>query len=472
LRFTSLSSLTIVVLPALFLPLPAGAQEAAPPPAPPAPAAPPPPATEAPSEPTLADVDQRSRIVERKLELLEEEVAKGKTAPVVTAGDRGFIISAADKAFQLRIRGLVQGDGRFYLDDKLLEQRDTFLIRKARPILEATLGGVADFRLVPDFASPATPIQDAYGDFRPWSWLKLRVGKFKSPISLERLQSDPVLKFVERGFPSVIAPNRDIGVQLHGEVGILSYALAVLNGSIDGGSNDADTNFAKDFAARLFLQPLRNDPYSALTGLGFGVAAITGNQRGTVAAPGLASYITPGQQIFFQYIVDAREPANTVIAQKRRSRLSPQLYYYVGPFGLLAEYIVAQHTVEKRGERKKLNHQAWLVEASYVLTGDPNSYEGVAVKESFDLAKRTFGALELSVRYQELRLDDETFPTYANPALSARRARSFGAILFWHWSRNLAWLVDFDQTHFAGGAPDGGDRPTENALFTRAQLVF
>ncbi len=422
----------------------------------------------------LEEIDQRSRIADRKLEILDEEAAKRKAeAAVVTAGEKGFSLSSADKAFVLKIRGVVQADGRFFRDDIALAAKDSFLIRKARPIVEATLGGIADFRVMADFASPTAPVQDAYGDFRPWNWLKLRLGKFKSPVGLERLQSDPVTKFAERALPTALTPNRDIGAQLHGDIagGAIMYALAVLNGVADGASADTDLNHAKDFAGRLFLQPWKTDPYSPLSGLGFGIAFISGNQKGSAAASGLSSYVSGGQQAFFQYLTDTKDPTNTVFAHKRRTRWSPQLYYYVGPFGLLAEYIVATHEVEKKGETKRLSNKAWLVEASYVLNGDANSYEGVVVQNPFNPANHTWGAVEISLRYNELRLDEDTFPTYANPGVSARRARAVGAAAVWNWSRNLSWSANFEQTRFQGGAA-AGDRATENLVLVRGQVAF
>ena len=52
---------------------------------------------------------------------------------------------------------------------------DTFLIRRARPILEGTLFDVVDFRLMPDFGGSGTSssatatLQDAWVNFRPWT---------------------------------------------------------------------------------------------------------------------------------------------------------------------------------------------------------------------------------------------------------------------------------------------------------------
>jgi phosphate-selective porin OprO/OprP len=440
-----------------------------------APAPTPAPADDSALQARLNEIDQRSRILERKLELADEDQAKRlKETPVLAAGDKGFSITSPDKAYTVKIKGLLQADGRFFLDDPALGAKDQFLIRKARPFIDATLGNLADFRIMADFASPAAPIQDAYVDFKPWAFLKLRAGKFKSPIGLERLQNDAAVKFIERSFTSSVAPNRDVGFQLHGDIlgGAIYYAIAAFDGAGDGASVDGDVSFAKDFAGRLFFQPFKNDPYSAFNGLGFGVAGTTGNQKASTAAPGLSGYVTAGQQSFFSYLTDSKDATNTPFANKRRDRIAPQLYWFVGPFGLLAEHVISRHTIEKKGARVKLANQATLVQASYVLTGDGNTYDGVQVKENFDPAKGTWGSLELSARYNRLKIDDDTFPTYADPNAAVKKAQGWAVALFWNWTRNLAWEVNYEQTFFQGGAAAGNDRKTENVLITRAQASF
>jgi phosphate-selective porin OprO/OprP len=68
--------------------------------------------------PTLEELDQKVKVLERKLEIADEEAQKkAKESPVVKAGRDGFAISSADKAFQLKLRGYIQGDGRFFLED-------------------------------------------------------------------------------------------------------------------------------------------------------------------------------------------------------------------------------------------------------------------------------------------------------------------------------------------------------------------
>ncbi len=138
---------------------------------------------------------------------------------------------------------------------------------------------------MPDFGDGSAQIVDAYIDVRPWSWLKLRLGKFKPPIGLERLQSDADMPLLERGLTANLSPTRDVGVQLFGEVlaGIVHYALGVFDGAVDNASADSDKNHAKDFAGRLFFQPFATATW--LGTLGVGVSLSTGKQSGTPRPP-------------------------------------------------------------------------------------------------------------------------------------------------------------------------------------------
>jgi phosphate-selective porin OprO/OprP len=464
----------------------AHAQEAPPPPPPPAAAAaapespPPPPSA---LEQRLDDVDQRTRIIDRKLELLDEATAARKaTEPVLTASDRGFGWKSPDNTFALRLGGVLRLDGREFLDDKNLAPRDTFVARTARPILMATFFDVADLRLMPDFGNGTTALWDAYVDLRPFSWLGVRGGKFKTPLALERAQSEAAVVFPERAFPTNLAPNRDVGFELFGSVlgGAIAYEGGIFNGNLDNSVEDIDTNHAKDFAGRVFFMPWKGDPHALLSNLGFGFGASTGNLKGTaaviapravVAIPVLPAYRTVGQQTFFSYLVNDAALDSTTIAKGRRTRWSPQGYYYAGPFGILGEYIHESQHVAKGINTANLKHKAWQV-AGYAVLGGKPTFDGVQVASPFDPRKGTWGALELALRYHVLDLDDATFPTFANPAASASKAQAFGAVLNWHWSRNIRLSLGYERTKFKGGAPLGADRRTENVLVERIQGAF
>src|SRR2546425_3422592 len=146
----------------------------------------------------------------------------------------------------------------------------------------------------------ANTVQEAYINFRHWPQLQLQIGKFKPPVGLERLQSDVNVRFIERGYPTGLVPNRDVGLQLHGEFfgGALNYQAGIFNGVADGGSGGIElADDRKDYAARIFVRPLQNTGVAPLRGLGLGGAGTYGNQNGT-----LPKYVTPGQQTFFSYL--------------------------------------------------------------------------------------------------------------------------------------------------------------------------
>lgn len=440
----------------------------------PAPASTPEPQEEAQTqEEKIQELDQKIRVLERKDELRQEQEAeKAKTATAVTSGKDGFSIKSADGAYVFKLRGYAQLDGRFFRNDDERPAVDTFTLRRVRPSFEGTVFKIFDFRIMPDFGQGQTVLFDAYIEGRFSPYFKVRAGKFKPPVGLERLQSATDTFFVERALPTNLVPNRDLGVQLSGDFngGVASYAVGVFNGVVDGGNlADADNNDSKDVDGRLFFQPFLVSG-GPLKNLGFGIAGSTGNHEGTLTATGLPGYRTPAQQTFFSYRSDATA-AGTVIADGRHTRLSPQGYFYSGPFGLLAEYVQSKQEVRRGTVVTDLEHTAWQAAASWVLAGGEPSFRGVAPKQNFDLKNHTWGAFELVARYSRLELDEDTFPTFANPASAARSAEAWAVGVNWYLNRSLKVMLDYEATKFDGGAAIG-DREDENILFSRFQIAF
>lgn len=420
------------------------------------------------------ELEQEHRILARRLELEAEKAAEAaKSKPQLTAGEKGFSIKTPDGWFAVKLRGVLQVDGRAYPDDTQVPLTDTFALRRARPILEATFLDLVDVRLTPDFAGGTVVLFDAYADVRAFPWLKLRVGKFKPPVGLERLQSASWTHFTERAFPTGLVPNRDLGLQLSGELfeGGLVYEVGVFNGGVDGAVNEADTNENKELAARVFTHPFRLVKLALLKNFGLGVSWSFGRQRGTPAAPQLPGFRSPGQQAFFAYTANA-------FANGNRTRVSPQGYFYVGPVGVLAEYVASSQTVTLQGRSTRVDNAAWNTTVSFVVTGEDAAFDGVAAKKPFSFEKRQFGALEVVLRYHVLRVDHDAFLAgLANAATSAERATGFGLGLNWHLNRNAKVSLDFDRTWFKGGAVamplmQGDDRPPENFLSGRLQVQF
>jgi phosphate-selective porin OprO/OprP len=389
-------------------------------------------------------------------------------------GRGGFVFGTADGKTEVRMRAVLNFDGRAYFGD-VQPIPDTFLIRRARPFIEGTLFDLIDFRIMPDFAQGTPQLLDAYVELHPWKWLKLRGGRFMVPVGLEWNQKDTVIMLAERSLATDLVPYRDLGLTLGGEIGLgkLCYSVGILNGAPDGANGpDFDPQTAKDYIARLFVRPFRGTKAGAWTDLGFGMAASYGSAMGTAASSNLASYKSPGQLAFFNYINDATMPTTAVVASGDRWRAAPQAYWYLGPVGLLAEYVYSSQQVQRADQRATIENQAWNLTASFVLTLERNAYEGIAPKHPVDFHHKAFGAFEIVLRYSELRIDAEAFPTYADPNKSARSARELAGGINWHLTESLKVMLSFHRTDFVGGAPMGGDREPENTVLSRLQLAL
>jgi len=440
----------------------------------------------------VLELEQKVKVLERNRELdVEASEAKAKEAPKLTLGSDGFGLSSADGAFAVQLKGVLQVDSRSFFEDHGIKGNDSILLRRARPILQGTLFRDFDFLFVPDFGGTGNPqIFDAYLNYRYSPALQLQAGKFKSPIGLEQLQADVDILFNERALPTALVPNRDLGFELHGDLfgGVASYAAGIFNGVGDArNSSNCDFEDNKAFEGRVFFQPFKKSSAPALQNLGFGVAGSYEIMQGTnvTGLPGttggtLAGFTTDGQQQFFAYNPSSNA---VVVADGEHWRLSPQGYYYYGPFGLMGEYVISDQrvsrTVTAPFRSARLDNRAWQVTASWVLTGEDAVYKGRVVPRSpFNPSQGDWGAFQLVGRYAELDVDDAAFPLFANPNTSASSAKAWSVGLNWYLNRNVVFKTSFSHTIFSGGGGSGSSAPAavtrtdENVLFTRIQLSF
>ncbi|MCC7373498.1 MAG: hypothetical protein IT581_02495 [Verrucomicrobiales bacterium] len=450
--------------------------------------------TLAPQEgPTLEDLDQKIRVLDRKRELAEEAAtARSTNAPQITVGAEGFAFASADREYLIRLRGLIQGDTRtFFGDHPLAEGNDGFFLRRARPILEGTLFGDLDFRFTPEFSSTTTTIYDAYLDYEWRPELGVRLGRFKGPVGYENQLPDSAGLFNERSFVSGLVAIRSQGIQLGGQFakGLLSYSAGVFNAVGDGrvASNDG---FGSDleFAGRLLVEPFKNSSVAALRGLGLGVSGsysdISSNATllPTTSGGTRPGYVTSALQPFFAY----NPVVGPVVADGQHWRWSPHVTYLKGPFGILGEYAVSQQGVLNASTLRsaELSHQAWQVSAQWVLTGEDASFLEIKPRRPFRWSDGGPGAWQLVARFGQFDIDDDAFLGFSDPRTSASSAQSWSVGINWWLSRNLRILTSFTHTTFDGGgqvnpldsstlgAPATVTHQDEKALLTRVQLAF
>jgi phosphate-selective porin OprO/OprP len=422
----------------------------------------------------IDSLEQKLNVLEQKQEIQDQETAAAaKAAPKVSLSGKGFVFTSADGANSLHLGALVQFDSREFLADGGGVSNNTFLLRRARPIIDGTLDKIYTFQFVPEFGGTnPVSIFDANVGIAPTKAVQFKFGKFKAPIGLEQLQSDPATSFVERSLVNNLVPSRDLGAQVSGTLngGVLIYAAGIFNGVADGAnSSNVDFDNDKDVDARLFSRPFVNAKDSPLHGLGAGVAGSFGREKGAPALTG--GYKTDGQQTFFKY-------NGTVVADGQVWRVSPQAYYYYGPFGALGEYAVSTVNVRPTatGAKTQLENKAWQASICYVITGEDASYTGVTPVEPFSWADGTWGAWQVVARYGDLKVDSKAFPLFASTATNAKEASAWGVGVNWYLNSAVRISQDFFDTTFTKA---GTAAPTtqilqhnEKALITRVQLSF
>ena len=390
--------------------------------------------------------------------------------PRVVVGDEGIALESGNGSYRLQIGLLLHADGRFALADENEQYVDNFVVRRFRPYLRGRLGRHVEFFVNPDFAGGTLTVQDAYVDTIFAPAFRIRAGKGKTPFGFERLQPAANMLFMERAFPTALAPNRDIGVQVLGDLsgGVVSYLAGVMNGVADGASADVETNDGKDLSGRLVLRPFnRAKSGAAARGLGFGIAASRGDARGILALPVLRTQTL--QQTYFSYAI-AGTPSS--VADGVRIRYSPSIWYFHRAFGGWAEYVHTRTPVRRGDTRAEIDHDAWQVTGSWVLTGEhaTDSSGGVRPRRNFDFGAGGWGAFQVALRYHQLQIDDLAFTLDLAAQGASGKAQAVTAGLRWYLTGNLWYTLNFERTVFDDNA--SGPRRAENGLAFRTQVSF
>lgn len=236
---------------------------------------------------------------------------------------------------------------------------DGFDIRRARFDINGAITEHWEYDLYTEFATNVK-VLDAFTAYRFNNPLKITVGQFKVPFSLESITSDSQLQFIDRAqvvealssrTKDVLGNNigRDIGAQLSGSFiklddrYLFDYSLGMFNGA--GYDVSSDNNKNKDIAGRLVIHPLKNLDLGADIYKGQDIPAAT------TKAP------TPETQTRDRYSIDAK--------------------YITGQLSVTAEYA--------NGTDGNIKKDGWYLAAGYYLVA--KKLEAVARYDTFDASK-------------------------------------------------------------------------------------
>jgi phosphate-selective porin len=244
-----------------------------------------------------------------------------------------------------------------------------------------------------DLRDDVERLKDLWLDFRFAKALRLRVGNQKLPVSAEWLIGSRRTDFVERSLlASNLAPGRDLGALVHGEIGRRAeYRAGVFAGDDREGVDRAGTTVV----ARIILTPAR----SLDVGASFSEGQVKAEAEPPGADPrprGLNGRAASGFEFFGRKFVEGR-----------RRRLGADVSVARGPASFKAEILdVREERLGRGGNLEDLpavRARGWAVSLTCLLTGE-------AKKKAVEPRKPLFrgpGAIELGVRYDDLHFDDE-----------------------------------------------------------------
>jgi phosphate-selective porin OprO and OprP len=386
--------------------------------------------------------------------------AEANAVGLTTVGPGGFTVQSADGDYVLKIGADVQTDIRTFVGKGSGSLLDQLLMRRVRPTISGTVYKYIDYFIRPDFGQGSVVLYDAYAQLNYIPHFAIRAGKFKPGVGLERLQSDDDTTFVERGLPTLLVPSRAIGFQISGDIvdHRVGYQVGVFNPVPDNSLSDTSPSNSRDYTARLFATPFQPE-HNLLSGFGLGL----GTQGGSMDGVALPAYKTVGQNTFMTF-------NSGVTSAGHRTTLAPQAFYYLGPFGLLAEDTITEEGFQKATTRRDIAFRSWQVQASYVLTGEKKSFGSPNPRRPFSLVNGGWGAWELAARTGDFRAEKGLFNYgFASLTSSPSFAREWLGGVNWYLNRIFRISVDYGHTNFVGGAING-NRPTEWTLLTRFQF--
>jgi phosphate-selective porin OprO and OprP len=421
-------------------------------------------------------IEDRVRELEETVRRLAPAAPADAPAPRLLAGwddKTGFVLRSADDRFLLRITGQIQADYRYFPDESDTADIPTFLVRRARLGIEATVARFYEFRLLPDFGRGEDRIQDAYLNVHYWDAVQFEAGKFKQPFSFEQLIQDRFVPTMERSLIDQLVPARDVGLMVHGQNlfdGRLDYGASVFGGVING---DADTDRNKELAGRVAVRPLRGwglpdwaEP------LQLGVAGTYGTDRGVLAPTTLR---TPAGVPWLKF-------ASGVRPDGQRARCSPEVVYVYGPVAVAAQYFAEDQELRRTpGDVVTVNYRGGYVLATCLLTGEERTSlsQAIAPLVPFDPVDGCFGpgAWELVGRVSWLEADADDRPGFArllDAARPATRATEVTAGFNWYLNAWVRMQVNWEHAWFNAPVRLGptARRDHTNALMARFQVIF
>ena len=384
-----------------------------------------------------------------------ETQRKQEKASLLAAGWTGShpYIRNADDTFYMQFGGRMQFDWRSHTGE--VTPAGSFFVRRARLEAEGQLFKNFEYKVQADFADTgSTLLRDGYLNINYVKPFQIQFGQFKAPFSQEQWQSSKYMDFVERSSVNNLVPGRTPGLMIHGEVtdGVFQYYLGAFNGR---GELEKATATTPETFLRLRFTPFKKGAVPILKNFSFGGAVSQGRNEDGRSFRGR----TASRSINF---------FDRVAVNGKIQRFNGEFWWNHRNFSLRGEYVQTNQFREGlaagSGNLPGVVGKGYLLQASYLLTGEEKGRRGISPRSAFLESKGGLGAWELAFRYENLQMHDAFNP-------NRHEAYTFG--VNWWLTKFVRYQSNFVLERFkdTARAPTPGTRDHFSYL-SRVQVIF
>jgi len=281
--------------------------------------------------------------------------------------------------------------------------------------------------------------KDVYVNWSTFDAVRVKAGRFKMPFGLEQNTGATDVDFAYRSLASsTIAPGRDRGVMLYGELGRLGYEVGMFDDDGDNGelkepqfveAGEDLKGVGPSIAARLTGDLFRALPVpDKLKSANFGVAYTNASvPEGLNSLRGQSVW---GTEDFF-------EP---VYVKGRRQRYGAQFDWTPGPTGLKAEWMQSREQrlgqSNRNADLSDFVGTGWYVSGTWFVTGEDKDDD---VNPRHALFQGGVGAIEIGARYDALEFGsaNKSGTAFTNPRADPLLANADQV-----WTFGVNWLMN------------------------------
>lgn len=399
--------------------------------------------------------------------------AAALTVGTASAGSLKF--KSDDGSIAGEFGGRVIVHGRFFTESNPKE--DSFYFKELFLDTKGKIHKVFEYKVEGNFGTNGSAsLADGWLAWKMHELFRVQFGQFKLPVLFEQVLSSSTSSFPERPLIDRLAPGRDIGFMVDGEIledKALVYAVGMSNGR---GSNAQDSNDSKDVFGRVGARVFKLFGVDEMGDLQLAISGTHGEQNGTGALSDVSDPSTGTTVVDY---------SGSSVAAGPRDRLGYEVLWSGGPASVTFEYLRQDQTVQRQFagdpviQRDGFKIDAWYLGGTWFLTGEEKKL-GSLPKVKNPVHEGGLGAFELAVRYGVFNPSEKlvmNLPTrgYADPNFTASKVTEFFVGVNYYPANDVRFTLSYVTNDFEPSLDEGSGGDTqgsEGAIMTRMQIMF